>query len=172
MKTLVIDPGRAFGTGGHETTRLCLEFLDQCLEESPVDKVLDVGSGSGILTAAARLLGVPRVTALDIDPVAVEVTRENLRLNGVEDGTEVFCGNLFAVEGRYPLVVSNILYQILMGMAPELARRVLPGGRLILAGFLVQEAASAEALFTAQGLRVERRAEMGPWGAFVFRAPE
>lgn len=171
METLVIDPGRAFGTGGHETTRLCLDFLDRLTAADPPASALDVGSGSGILTVALKLLGVPRVVALDVDPVASAVTKENLEANGVAQGADVVCGNLRGVGGSYPLVVANILYQVVMGLAPQLVERVAPGGALVIAGHLIPETQSAENLFAGLGMTVRERDELGPWGALVFEKP-
>jgi Ribosomal protein L11 methylase len=100
---LRIDPGMAFGTGGHETTRLCLELLEKVMDESPtftVPAVLDLGTGSGILAMAAAKLGAGRVLALDIDPDAVEVARENIILNGLIDAIELGTTPLEVVEGN------------------------------------------------------------------------
>ncbi len=163
-----MDPGRAFGTGAHETTRLCLRLLDGLLAERQGERVLDVGSGSGILSIAAALLGASRVLALDIDPWATEATRENARRNGVASRIRVVRGDVRCVRPRYPLVVANILFQVLAGTAPELARRVESGGRLILSGFLVPEAGPVERIYSRQGLRPLRLDTEGEWAALVL----
>lgn len=170
MKTLVIDPGRAFGTGAHETTRLCLNLIDDELTRARAASMFDVGCGSGILTIGAKLLGVAKVTAVDIDPLAVSATIENIELNGVAEGVIAARADVRAVGATYPLVVCNILYQIIMGIAPELRRKVEPGGVLILSGFLVPELDSVERMFANLGMKIERREELGPWGALVLRA--
>lgn len=169
VRTVLMDPGRAFGTGTHETTRLCLRILDERLAAEPAASLLDVGCGSGILSIAARLLGVPRAVALDIDPIAAEAAKENAAVNGVAEGTLVVCADLRAVRGTFPLVVANILYQVLLGLAPALAGRVEPGGRLLLSGMLTAELASAEAVYGRFGLEVEARETLGEWGALVLR---
>ena len=171
MAVLVVDPGRAFGTGSHETTRLCLKLIDEALAAKPAASIFDVGSGSGILTVAARLLGVQKALAIDIDPLAVSATLENARMNGVAEGVLTARADVRAVAARHPLVVCNILYQIIMGIAPELVRKVEPGGTLILSGFLVNEAEGVERMFKTLGLDVCKREEMGQWGALVFEAP-
>lgn len=170
MSTLIVDPGRAFGTGAHETTRLCLNLIDEALKESPTDAMFDVGCGSGILTVAARLLGVRTVTAIDIDPLAVSATVENTAMNGVGDGVLAARADVRAISGKYDLVVCNILYQIIMGIAPELVKKVAPGGRLILSGFLVPELEGVELMFQNLGMTVEKREEIGQWGALVLRS--
>ncbi len=169
VRVIRLDPGRAFGTGTHETTRLCLGLLDRALSARPGAEVLDVGCGSGILSIGALLLGARRAVALDIDPLAAQAARENAGRNGVDDRLRVVAGDLRAVGGTYPLVVANILYQVLLGLAPELSARVEPGGTLILSGLLTQEAASAEAVYGALGLRPETREVEGEWAAVVLR---
>ncbi len=171
VRVIRMDPGRAFGTGTHETTRLCLGLLDDFIADAPPPALLDVGCGSGILTIGARLLGVPRAVALDIDPLAASATRENAVANGVADGMLVLCGDLRSVTGSYPRVAANILYQILLGLAPTLAARVAPGGCLVLSGMLTPELPSAAAVYQAQGLREVRRESAGEWGALVFQRP-
>ncbi|HSH71410.1 MAG TPA: 50S ribosomal protein L11 methyltransferase [Deferrisomatales bacterium] len=168
VEVLRLDPGRAFGTGTHETTRLCLRLLDRRLAEMPVQSCLDVGCGSGILSVAVARLGVSRVVALDIDPQAAAATRENAACNGVERRVAVLCGDLRAVAGSYPLVVANILYQILLGLAPVLTARVAPGGVLVLSGLLEAELGSAARVYGAQGLSELAREVDGEWGALVL----
>ena len=171
VRVIRMDPGRAFGTGTHETTRLCLRLLDDLLARRPVNEVLDVGCGSGILSIAAVLLGAPRAVALDIDPWAAESARENARRNGVASRIRVVQGDVRCVGGTYPLVVANILFQVLVGIAPELARRVEPGGHLILSGFLVPETGPMERTYSRRGLRPLRLATQGEWAALLLRRP-
>lgn len=168
VEVLRLDPGRAFGTGTHETTRLCLGLLDRRLAEAPVSRCLDVGCGSGILSVAVARLGVARVVALDIDPQAAAATRENAARNDVEQKIVVLCGDLRAVASSYPLVVANILYQILLGLAPVLTARVAPGGVLVLSGLLEAELESAARVYGAHGLREQAREVDGEWGALLL----
>ncbi|GAB4250926.1 MAG: 50S ribosomal protein L11 methyltransferase [Deferrisoma sp.] len=172
VRVIRLDPGRAFGTGTHETTRLCLRLLDEELAARPGADLLDVGCGSGILSIGALLLGARRAVALDIDPLAAEATRENARANAVVERLRVVCGDLRSLRGAYPLVVANILYQVLLGLAPELGRRVAPGGgTLILSGLLTTETASAARVYGAQGLEPVRQETEGEWAALVLRRP-
>ena len=139
---LKLDPGLAFGTGSHPTTRLCLRWLDECLQGS--ETLLDYGCGSGILAIAAARLGALRVDGVDIDPQAVAAACDNATLNGV---TAHFClpGELAA--GQYDVVVANILTNPLKGMAPLLAGRVRAGGRLVLSGILAEQADDVMAVY-------------------------
>lgn len=138
-----IDPGMAFGTGAHPTTRMCLESLERiCFDHSGgkmPDPVLDVGTGSGVLSIAAALMGATRITAVDIDPEAVRVTRENLELNGVENAVAASTTNLCELPGEYGVVVANILAEELVRLSAQLCAKVAPGGWLILSGILTEK---------------------------------
>lgn len=130
-----LDPGQAFGTGHHETTRLCLKALDELV--MPGMRVLDVGTGSGILAIAAVKLGAGEVHALDIDPVAAEVARANCAENGVEGRVSVATGLLDErYTGPYDLIVANISTDANIGLASQFARLAAPGGLLVLSGIL------------------------------------
>jgi ribosomal protein L11 methyltransferase len=139
---LKLDPGLAFGTGSHPTTRLCLRWLDEYLRGG--ETLLDYGCGSGILAIAAAKLGASRVDGVDIDPQAVTSSRDNAALNNT---TAHFClpGELAA--GVYDIVVANILTNPLKGMAPLLAGRVRAGGRLVLSGILAEQAEDVMAVY-------------------------
>lgn len=139
---LKLDPGLAFGTGSHPTTRLCLRWLDAHLAGG--ETLLDYGCGSGILAIAAAKLGAARVDGVDIDPQAVTASRDNAELNGV---TAQFCLPGELAPGQYDVVVANILTNPLKGMAPLLAGRVCPGGRLVLSGILAEQADEVMAVY-------------------------
>ncbi len=132
---LVLDPGMAFGTGSHPTTRLCLEWLERNV--SPACSVLDYGCGSGILAIAAARLGASHVAGVDIDPQAVEAARANAERNGV---TALFADSAQPVAGEYDLVVANILSNPLRVLAPAICAHVRAGGRLALSGILREQA--------------------------------
>jgi ribosomal protein L11 methyltransferase len=152
---LRIDPGLAFGTGLHATTRLCLLGLDRLLEQGRVASVLDVGCGTGILALCAARAGVPRVVAVDIEPDACRVTRENLALNGLAGRVEVREGDIHAIEGRFAVVLANILSGVLMAKASALCARLEPGGSLLLAGLLAEERDEVRQTFLTAGARVQ-----------------
>jgi ribosomal protein L11 methyltransferase len=131
-----IDPGQAFGTGLHPTTRLCLSEMDGLL---PVQSLLDVGCGSGILAIAAARCGVPRVLAVDNDPQACRVTEQNLQLNDVGRQVSLVCAEPGSVTGTFELIVANILSSVLVPIAPLLAGLLLKNGTLLLSGLLHEE---------------------------------
>ncbi|MXZ63836.1 MAG: 50S ribosomal protein L11 methyltransferase [Chloroflexi bacterium] len=172
---VTLDPGRAFGTGQHETTRLCLAALDRLVR--PGDAVLDVGTGSGILALAAARLGASRVDALDTDPVAVAATRENAARNGLGDRIEVAEGSLGAAwpwegeaRGGYDVVVMNIALVVVTELLPDAAAALRPGGALVASGFLAGAAPEVEAAVRAAGLGAVSSEFDGEWGAVTARA--
>ncbi len=134
---LELDPGLAFGTGTHATTALCLEWLDATPLEGRC--VLDYGCGSGILALAALALGASSATAFDIDPQALTATRENARRNSL-DGRLAVAAMPGEIEGRFDVVLANILAGPLVGLAPALAARCAPAGAIALAGLLDAQA--------------------------------
>jgi ribosomal protein L11 methyltransferase len=139
-----IDPGLAFGTGSHATTRLVLSYLERSVRGG--ERLLDYGCGSGILAISAAKLGAGPIDAVDIDPQAVEVTRANARANAVELRASL----PEALErGSYDLVVANILAQPLIELAPQLASRTRQGGRIALAGILESQAEDVRAAYAA-----------------------
>lgn len=168
-----IDPGMAFGTGAHPTTRMCLESLERicfndCGGKLP-DSVLDVGTGSGVLSIAAALMGASHITAVDIDPEAVRVTQENLELNGVENAVSASTTDLSDLEGEYGVVVANILAEELVRLSAGLIARVAPGGWLILSGILTEKAGFVCAGFP--GLTPVESPTEAEWSCLTFRKP-
>lgn len=161
--TVIIDPGLAFGTGTHETTRGVMRALDAHLPPAP-SAVLDVGCGSAILSIAAARLG-HRAVGVEIDPVAVQNARHNLKLNGVADRVTLHVGSADAAAGRFPLVVANILAHILVELAPLIVDRV--GDVLILSGMLHGQVDAVRAAYA--GLDEVERFEEGPWTVLVLR---
>jgi len=156
---LELDPGLAFGTGSHPTTKLCMEWLEA--HPAPGQSVLDYGCGSGILAMVARKLGATKVAGVDIDPQAIESARDNAARNQVSD-IEYFVPEEFAqsahADAKFDIVVANILSSPLKLMAPMLSGRVAPGGALILSGVLARQAeevAAAYAPFIKMGVWAE-----------------
>lgn len=170
-QTIILDPGMAFGTGGHETTRLCLECLEQILTEEPRQDapLLDLGTGSGILAIAAAKLGATQVDAVDIDPQAVLVADENCRLNRVADAVACSTTPLEQLPTGYRVILANILAEELVRMAPELTRRLLPGGLLVLSGILAEREQFVIDGFAPQPLELEASLAAGEWRCLRYR---
>jgi ribosomal protein L11 methyltransferase len=166
-QVLWLDPGMAFGTGNHETTRLCCERLVRfAAERGSAGRVIDAGCGSGILALSAARLGFTRLTAFDNDPVAVAVSRGNAELNGLAGRVEFLVGDLNSgLAGRQAeFVVANIQADVLQRFARELWAPVAPGGQLVLSGILERELDHVQNAFAAvaRGARLESRV-LGEW---------
>jgi ribosomal protein L11 methyltransferase len=173
-ETIILEPGRAFGTGLHETTRLVAEVLADRARWVAGAQVLDVGCGSGILSLVALKLGAARVRAIDVDPDAVAVTRENAQRNGAIDRLAADETPLAAVAETFRLVVANIEHRTLLELTAPLASRVAPGGLLVLSGLLAPEVAPPQLAdvrehYAAEGLIEEETRRQGEWIAVVFR---
>jgi ribosomal protein L11 methyltransferase len=171
---LEIDPGQAFGTGLHPTTRMCLLWMDEMVGEDrglAPSSALDVGTGTGILAIALARMGVREVWALDSDPVAVEVARENARINRVEDRLRLVHGSLEAVENRvFPLIVANLTGAVFLEIAPELAGRLVSGGRVVISGVLEQERDQVRRRMEDCGLHTAETRGIEEWCAMLLRA--
>ncbi len=141
---LILDPGMAFGTGSHPTTRLCLEWLERTVTADC--SILDYGCGSGILAIAAGRLGAARISGVDIDPQAVEAAYANAERNGV---TALFADSALPVAGEYDLVVANILSNPLRVLAPAICAHVRSGGQLALSGILREQAEEIIQIYAA-----------------------
>ncbi len=170
---IALDPGMAFGTGSHPTTQLCLRALEDLLQ--PGQAVLDLGSGSGILSIAAAKLGAGQVLALDTDPIAVESTRDNAKANGVRQQVVAERGShdcLLTSARRFDLVVVNILARIIVEMAKErLGELVRPGGLAIFSGIIDTQVAEVEAALRDSGLQPTARRRMGDWVLVEAKRP-
>jgi ribosomal protein L11 methyltransferase len=131
---IYVKRGEAFPPG-HPTTRLSLDLLREALAAAPVNRLLDVGCGAGLLGLAAASLGVPRVVGVDISPAAVHITRENARDNGLASALQVVRGSTECVQGPFGLVTANLPWEVQMDKVSELHRLAASGGSLILSGF-------------------------------------
>src|SRR5216683_423772 len=167
-----LDPGMAFGTGLHPTTRMCLEQVEQ--RTRPGMRVLDVGTGSGILALAAAKLGAASVYCIDNSSVAVESAAANAAMNNLGDKITVVLGTLDEAEaarraGQYDMVLVNILAHIIGGMAPQLAQVVAPGGFLIASGIIEARQADAEGPLLRAGLQLIERVMIDDWVTLMMR---
>ena len=169
---IVIEPKMAFGTGGHESTRLCLLALEECKPEGV--SCLDLGTGSGVLAIAAVRLGARRVTAIDCDPVATDNARENVALNlgalphGLADRIEVLDGSVDMVEGRcFDVVLANIESQHLQPLLAPVERLLTPAGVALFSGLMTREKDRFRQWLQATGLRVLRERRQNDWMSFT-----
>lgn len=163
---LILDPGPAFGTGGHETTWLCLEALDRLVQGG--ERVLDIGTGSGILAIAALKLGAARAEGVDIDPVAVRTARENAALNGVAGQLTVLVGDLSGqASGKYQIITANIVANAIISLAPAVPGLLAEGGFFIASGIIDTRRDEVAAALRAAGLTVQQICEKRGWECMV-----
>ena len=162
-KVLHLEPGIAFGTGTHETTRLCMEALENCV--TPETVMLDVGCGSGILSVAGMLLGAKSAVGVDIDPLAVKVAKANGEMNGFcEPAYTMVQGNLTdKITGKYSVVTANIVADAIIELTPQIKRFLLPGAVYIVSGIIDTRAAEVENVLAENGFRICERYEDGGW---------
>ncbi|HAS55217.1 MAG: hypothetical protein A2X56_10340 [Nitrospirae bacterium GWC2_57_13] len=159
---IIIDPGMAFGTGHHETTRSCLLLMEKLAAGQPKDRFLDVGTGTGILAIAAAHLGFREINAVDTDPLAVDASRRNAELNAL--GNITFRnGTIDDVEGTFPLITANLFSGILIHIAHDIALHVAPGGSVILSGMIEGQEQDVITAFNKAGLGVMDSLHDGKW---------
>jgi ribosomal protein L11 methyltransferase len=168
---LALDPGMAFGTGLHPTTRLCLAAVEAAGGRGELDgaRVLDVGCGSGILAIAAARLGAAAVLGLDIDPIAVEATVANARRNRLARRIDARQGSLPSGEPPFDVVLANLIASVLVTLAAGLRDELRPGGLVLASGIFVDREAEVRAAFAAAGLTVDGRMVEGDWVALEAR---
>lgn len=167
-RVIEIDPGMAFGSGTHETTGMCLELLEETLQGG--ERVIDVGTGSGILAIGAALLGAKDVLAIDIDPVAVRVARENIAHNGLEQVVHAEEGNLLASsDGVCELCVANIIADVICMFAAPLNDHIVPNGLFICSGIIKEREQDVAGALTAAGYTILEVRRKGEWVAMLAR---
>lgn len=165
-----LDPGMAFGTGTHPTTVMCLQALEKVVKNG--DTVIDVGTGSGVLSIGAALLGAGHVHALDLDEVAVRSARENIELNKVEKMVDVFHGNLLdTVKEPADVVVANLLAEIILSFTDDAFSIVKPGGLYVTSGIIGLKKEAVKSALEASGFVIEEVLMMEDWVAIIARKP-
>lgn len=169
-QVIVMDPGMAFGTGHHETTRLCLELLCEAESISSGGTMLDVGTGTGILAMAAILFGARRVVGIDNDAEAVKTARANCRLNRLSNRMEVSGRALKDIETTFDLVTANIVHDVLLELSDDLARVAVDGGALLLSGLIDGEQdENISQCFEDKGFRLIEKRTDGQWCALLLK---
>jgi ribosomal protein L11 methyltransferase len=161
---------RAFGTGLHPTTALCLEAIDDMLGVAMPDAVLDIGTGSGVLALGALMMGVPHALGIDIDDEALRAAAENARLNGLAERLQLARGGPETVTGTWPLVLANVLTAPLIEMAPALVRRVGHQGQLVLSGIPCAVEPDVHHAYRHLGMRTAGVKSRAGWVALVLQA--
>ena len=163
------SPGMAFGTGGHLSTQLALGLLSEVIRGG--EEIYDIGTGSGILAISAAKLGASAVTAVDIDPKALAVARENVRWNRMEERIQVVKGDLLTgLAGVVDLVVANIIAEVIIEMAPQVACALKPGGAFLSSGIIKEKAKWVRESLEAEGFFIEKEVTADDWTAFLARS--
>lgn len=167
-RVIEIDPGMAFGSGTHETTGMCIAMLEETIRGG--ERVIDVGTGSGILAIAAGLLGAGHVLAVDIDPDAVRVAAENVCHNGLEKVVDVRKGNLLDhVEQLCDICVANIISDVIISFAKPLIRHIVPGGLFLCSGIVKERSEEVRSALENAGYEILKTEYRGEWTAFMSR---
>lgn len=163
-----LDPGMAFGTGTHPTTILCIRALEKVIQSG--DTVIDVGTGSGVLSIAAVKLGSEKVLALDLDEVAVNSALENIKLNGVAEQVSIKQNDLLkGIDTACDIVVANILAEVIVSFVQDVARVLKDDGTFIASGIISRKRAEVEVAMQAHGLQISEVMEMEDWVAIIAK---
>lgn len=161
-----LDPGMAFGTGTHETTIMCIEALEGLVR--PGKRVYDIGCGSGILSIVAAKLGASQVVGVDLDPTCVRVSRENIKINNLTNKIQVIQGNLLdLVDGHADIIVSNIVAEVIIGMAGDLEQYLNQNGYFIGSGIIVEKIESVKTSLTNAGFEIVDVRTKNDWACIV-----
>uniref|UniRef100_UPI0040573F64 50S ribosomal protein L11 methyltransferase n=1 Tax=Candidatus Electronema sp. TaxID=2698783 RepID=UPI0040573F64 len=171
-QVLEMDPGMAFGTGQHASTKLALSLVQSCCQAaSPPERMLDVGTGTGILAMAAVLFGAKEAVAIDNDPVAVAVAAENIARNSLAERIAVSAEPLERISGQFDLICANILHDVLVELAPALVQRLAANGQLVLSGLLCgSQEESILRIYRELGLRLRQAAHEEEWVSLLLEA--
>ena len=164
---IIIDPGMVFGTGYHETSQTCLTLIEKLSKGDRKESCLDIGTGSGILAIGAAKLGFKQVTAVDIDPMAIDAALRNADENRLTNVT-IKEGDIHTVAGSFDLIVANLLSGILVDIAPEIVSRLNPVGTAILSGMLPGQESDVITAFEMAGLTLRETVDSGKWVTLVF----
>ncbi len=166
--TIILDSGMAFGTGTHETTRMCIEQIEQILK--PGMRVLDVGTGSGILSICAAQNGAEHVDAVDIDELSVKISKENISLNGLTEKISVKQGDLLdTVGGTYDIIIANIVADIIIQLFGSVKPFLKPDGLLLVSGIILERKQEVADAALQSGFAIENEKTDGGWACFLLK---
>lgn len=173
-KTIRINPGWSFGKGQHPTTRLCIGGLENLFNDKehgygPIETVLDVGCGSGVLAICAAALGAVNAIGVDIDNIIVLEARANVRDNGFSSRAEIILGSIEDIHGSFDLVVANMLIGGILAITGQLKKKVKPGGLLLLSGIKGEEKGQVAERLLELGFSPEHESRENDWVSFLFR---
>ena len=163
-----INPSMAFGTGHHETTKLCIQLIEDILDNSKKFSLLDAGCGSGILSIVASKLGISNILAFDIDKIAVLETKSNVKKNNVKN-VDFFCGRIESIRSKYDIVVANISVDTLISMKDSFKKLIYEDGVLILSGIPLERSLEIKESYTNFGFSEVKEKIEGEWVAFEFK---
>lgn len=167
-----IDPGMAFGTGQHSSTRMCLMALEEIImhKRSPHQwNALDVGTGTGILAISCAKLGIEKIVAVDLDPQAAEIAGKNIAINMVEDKIEIINRDISGFKGKFELIVANLTANTLIKLRSTLLRMMKPGGYLIISGIMENDSGSIEKRFYAKDITLHKMFTENEWVCYVLK---
>lgn len=166
-----LDPGMAFGTGTHETTRMCAELIERYVKKG--DSAIDIGCGTGILSVIAAKMGAKGITAVDIDELAVKITKENCRINGVDNIVNAYTGVLQDIDQvKTDIVFANIIANVIIDLADTLRYYIKEGGYFITSGIIKERKQEVIETYLAKGFSQEVILEMGEWVAIAFKCQD
>lgn len=170
-KIIKIDPGMAFGIGGHETTQMCIELLERYIVNKTKQKtMLDIGTGTGILSIVGAYLGIDNIIGIDIDPAAVEAARRNIKINQVEDKVKIQKGDMIRdmdMDGKYSLITANLLPNLIMSLLPSLPPLMKKNSKLILSGIITDKRDSIVNGLKELNLKLIEEKSMNEWVSLV-----
>jgi len=168
-KQLSIEPGEAYGRGKHNSTMLCIEAMEEIFKSRNVESVIDVGSGTGVLSICAALLGAKSVLAVDVDSVAVEETKTNINKNGVSENVKIIYDSVSSVQERFDLVVANLGISQILNLSSSLRSKLKEDALLLISGiWFSSQRNNVEKEFTQLGLNVNKELTDGAWYVLIF----
>ena len=168
-KQLSLDPGEAYGRGKHNSTMLCIEAMEDIFKSRNVESVIDVGSGTGVLSICAALLGAKSVLAVDVDPVAVEETRSNVNKNGASEKIKIIYDSVSGIEDKFDLVVANLGITQIFNLSANLSSKLKEDALLLISGiWFSSQRNNVEKEFTQLGLNLNKELTDGAWFVLIF----